>query len=73
MNQNFTYVITGTGFPAPTFDAPTKPAWLTYNAATATLSGKPTSQGSAPVTLTAQSLAGSDTKTLTITVGDSLY
>lgn len=74
-NQNYTYTITGTGFPAPTFDAPaaTRPAWLSYNATTNTLSGKPTAQGSFNVGLTAVNSAGSDAKTLVITVGDSLY
>lgn len=72
-NQNFTYVLTGTGFPAPTLGATSNATWLTYNAATATLSGKPPAQGTFTANLTAQSLAGSDAKTLTITIGDSLY
>ncbi|MBW8887870.1 MAG: chitobiase/beta-hexosaminidase C-terminal domain-containing protein [Fibrobacteres bacterium] len=74
-NQNFTYTLTASGFPTPTLDAPaaTRPAWLNYNATTSTLSGKPTAQGSFNVGLIAKDTAGTDSKTLVITVGDSLY
>jgi hypothetical protein len=74
-NQNYSYTITGTGFPAPTLDAPaaSRPAWLSFDASTSTLSGKPTAQGTFNVGLSAVNGAGSDTKTLVITVGDSLY
>jgi hypothetical protein len=72
-NQNFSYVIRASGFPAPTYGASALPSWLTYNASTATLSGKPTSQGTFKPNITATNAVGAVTQVLTITVGDSLH
>jgi hypothetical protein len=71
-NQPFTYTITATGYPAPVLDAPSRPSWLAFTPP-ATLSGTPTAKGTYNVTLTASNGTTPDSKTLVITIGDSLY
>lgn len=64
----FSYTMTASGFPAPTLSTTGLPSWLAFNAGTGVLSGTPPAVGNFPVTLTALSSGGSDSKTLTITV-----
>jgi hypothetical protein len=69
----FSYQILGSGFPAPTFEVSGNPAWLAFNAATGVLSGTPMATGQIPVSLTAVNASGEDTKTLVISISDSLF
>ena len=62
------YVITATGTNPITFNATNLPAGLTYNAATHTISGTPTTVQSKNVTLTADNLVGTSTKILDFTI-----
>lgn len=62
------YIISATGTGPITFNATNLPAGLTYNAATYTISGTPTTVQSKSVTLTADNLVGTDSKTLVFTI-----
>lgn len=62
----FSYQITASGFPAPTFAAAPLPPGLSLLAGVIT--GIPTTAGSYAVTLTATNSVGSDSKTLVITI-----
>ncbi len=64
---SFSYQIAAANQPT-TFSATGLPAGLTVNAATGLISGAPTAVGVSTVSITAQNTAGSDTKTLTITI-----
>jgi LruC domain-containing protein len=66
VNQPFSYTITATGTEPITFNATNLPAGLTFSGNT--ISGIPTSPGVTNVTLTATNSAGTDTKTLVITI-----
>jgi len=60
----FSYTITATGIPEPTFTASPLPPGLTFTGDTIT--GQPLQSGTTFVTLTAKNTAGTDTKQLTI-------
>ena len=62
------YVITATGTAPITYTATNLPAGLTFNVATQTISGTPTTAGVTNVTLTADNLVGADTKILVYTI-----
>ena len=62
------YVITATGNDPIIFNATSLPAGLTYTASTHTISGTPTTAQIKNVTLTADNLVGTDTKTLVFTI-----
>lgn len=65
----FSYSITASGNPAPTFNATNLPAGLTFSGST--ISGTPTAAAPAPghnITITATNSQGSDTKTLVLTI-----
>ena len=68
----FGYLMSATGTPAPTLSAPTKPDWLTQKTGTDSLVGIPPESGPVTVTLEARSTAGTDTRTLSISISDSL-
>lgn len=70
VNQTFTYSITSLPFPRlPTsYNATSLPAGLTVNNTTGVISGTPTESGSFNVTISATNSAGTDTKTLALTV-----
>lgn len=73
-NTPFTYTLTATGYPTPTLGATGMPAWLIFNPANGTLSGTPTGGASNhTINLSAINAAGSDTKALAISIGDSLF
>ncbi|MDQ3000151.1 MAG: chitobiase/beta-hexosaminidase C-terminal domain-containing protein [Fibrobacterota bacterium] len=69
---SFNYTLTAIGFPAPILSAPIRPPWLNYDALTSTLSGTPAAPGNFPVTITAKNDYGTDTKTLDISITNSL-
>ncbi|MBX3473762.1 MAG: putative Ig domain-containing protein [Planctomycetes bacterium] len=74
LTQMYTYTVTATGAPAPTFahTGGTLPAGITFNAGTATFSGTPTATGTfANIEVTATNASGSDVQTFTITVSPS--
>jgi len=62
------YVITATGTGPITFNAAGLPTGLTYNAATHTISGTPATAQVKNVTLTADNLMGTSTKTLIFSI-----
>ncbi|OAM89019.1 hypothetical protein AW736_15080 [Termitidicoccus mucosus] len=64
----FSYTITAEGGPGNTFAATGLPSGLSLAAATGVISGTPTGIGAFTGTLTATNPAGSDTKTLDLTV-----
>ena len=71
----YSYVVTANGLPAPTLTAASPggaplPAWLTFDAATRTLSGTPTpgTAGTVNVEITATNAAGADTQSVSILV-----
>jgi len=69
INQPITpYVITATGTDPITYSATNLPAGLNYNASTHTISGTPTQAGTTNITLIADNMVGTDTKTLVFTV-----
>lgn len=64
---------TSGGSGTATFTAPTGlPAWLSWNAATNTLSGTPNTTAAASFSLTAADASGTVTQPYTVTVGDPL-
>ncbi len=67
VGQPFSYAVTSSGT-APSFSVGALPSWLTFNAATGILSGTPSQDAMEQVVFTATNPAGSDTKTLVITV-----
>ncbi len=68
-NQAMTsYVMTATGTTPITYAMDSLPAGLSFDAATHTLSGTPTTAGTYNVIMTATNFMGSDTKTLVIIV-----
>ncbi|MDB5106889.1 MAG: hypothetical protein JWP91_4578 [Fibrobacteres bacterium] len=69
----FSYTLTASGYPLPALDATGGPAWLSFNASNGLLSGTPPAVGTFSVTLTANNgVVGPDSKTLTISISDSL-
>lgn len=68
----FGYLMSATGNPAPTLSAPSKPDWLTQKTGTDSLVGTPPESGPVTVTLVATNAAGTDTRTLSISISDSL-
>ena len=66
VGTTFTYTITATGYPAPTFTASPMPPGLTLSGAV--ISGTPTAAGTTTVTLTATNSQGSETKYLTVSI-----
>ncbi|WP_370249480.1 beta strand repeat-containing protein [Nocardioides sp.] len=66
----FGYTPTLTGTPTPTVDADTLPPGLTLDPTTGAITGTPTTAGSTDVVLTATSIGGEATRTVTITVTD---
>jgi len=66
--ENFSYTIVATGSPTITYGALNLPPGLTVDVNTGIISGIPLTQGVFPVTISAANTAGSDQKTLTITI-----
>ncbi|MCX6277224.1 MAG: LruC domain-containing protein [Bacteroidetes bacterium] len=62
------YIITATGTGPITYTATNLPTGLSYNAATHTISGTPTTAQVRNVALTADNLVGTDSKTLVFTI-----
>ncbi len=67
-NQAFSYTITAEGTQPITFTATNLPPGLSFDPATHIISGIPTSAGVTNVPLTATNSAGTDSKTLVITI-----
>jgi hypothetical protein len=68
MNRLYTYTITSTGAPAPTYSVSGNPSWLTLT--DNILSGTSTSTGTfGPVTITATNLAGSSQQIFNLIIG----
>lgn len=69
VGQPYSYTVTATGTPSPTFTATGLPAGLTLDGTTGVISGTPTAPGSSPVTITASNGVNPSTATtVTITV-----
>lgn len=68
VNQAFSYTVTANGTEPITYTATNLPAGLSFDAATQIISGIPTATGVTYVELTATNSAGSDSKTLEITI-----
>jgi hypothetical protein len=68
ITATFNYRITASNNPT-SFNATGLPAWLSFNPATAILSGFPPAIGTANVTISATNLGGTDVKTLVINIG----
>lgn len=69
VGQPYSYTVTATGTPSPTFTATGLPAGLTLDGTTGVVSGTPTAPGSSTVTITASNGNAPDTTTtVTITV-----
>ena len=64
----FSYTLTSTGAAPITLSATSLPAWASFSPGTGVISGTPTADGSFSVALGATNAAGSDSKTLVITV-----
>ena len=69
VNQSFTYEITAEGTSPITYQAANLPAGLSFDPATHRITGIPTAPGTYNISLTATNSAGSDNKTLVLTVG----
>jgi large repetitive protein len=71
VDRHYSYVVSAAGLPAVTLSA-NAPAWLTFDAATGTLSGVPSVSdvGEWPVEITADTGWGTAMQTFTITVPD---
>ncbi len=67
VGQPFTYAVTASGT-EPQLSVNGLPQWLSFDSATGVLSGVPTADGLVNVTLQASNPAGTDTRTLNITV-----
>ena len=72
LSATFSYTITASNS-ATTFNATSLPAWLTFNPATATLSGLPSANGTYNVNISAGNLGGTDSKTLVITISADAF
>lgn len=70
VGQSFTYTITATNSPT-SFGATGLPANLLVDTATGLISGTPSTAGTSTVTISATNSAGTDTKTLILTVSSS--
>ncbi|MBF4616442.1 ice-binding family protein [Curtobacterium sp. VKM Ac-1376] len=69
VDEPYTYTVTATGTPAPTFTASGLPDGLTIDSTTGVISGTPTTPGTATVTITASNgTTPDDTSVVTITV-----
>ena len=68
VGQPFSYTLTASGTAPVTLTATNLPAWASFNAATGVLSGTPTADGTFNVALGSSNAAGSDSKTLVLTV-----
>jgi hypothetical protein len=71
-NKPYTYDVTASGEPAPTFSLQTNPAGMAINSTSGLISWTPTSAqlGSHPVVVQATNLRGTDAQTFTIVVAD---
>ncbi|MFT3710505.1 MAG: putative Ig domain-containing protein [Archangium sp.] len=68
VGQAFSYTLTSSGTAPVTLSATSLPAWASFNASTGVISGTPTAEGTFSISLGATNAAGSDAKTLTLTV-----
>jgi len=69
VNQSFTYTVTASGTGPITYNATNLPVGLSFDTGTHQITGTPTTAGTYNIALTATNSAGSDTKTLVLTVG----
>ena len=69
VNQAFSYTIVASGTGPITYNASNLPAGLTFNATTHQITGTPTVAGIFSIPLSATNSAGTDNKTLVLTVG----
>ncbi len=69
VNQPYLYTLTAVGDGTITYNATNLPAGLTYNPATHEITGTPTTAGVYNIALSASNYAGTDNKTLVLTVG----
>ena len=69
VNQPYLYTLTAVGDGPITYNATNLPEGLTYNPTTHEISGTPTTAGVYNIALSASNYAGTDNKTLVLTVG----
>jgi len=69
VNQSFSYEITAEGTTPITFNATNLPSGLTFDPATHKITGIPTVAGTFNIPLSASNNAGTDNKTLVLTIG----
>lgn len=71
INRSYSYAITTTGTPSPTFSISGNPSWLTLN--NNILSGTPPSVGTfGPIVITATNMAGSSKQEFNLIVGEDV-
>ncbi|MFO0599797.1 MAG: putative Ig domain-containing protein [Myxococcaceae bacterium] len=68
IGQPFSYTLTSSGTAPVTLDATALPSWASFNAATGLISGTPDAEGVTSISLGASNAAGTDARTLVLTV-----
>ena len=70
LGLSYSYDVSATGNPSPTYSLAEAPAWLTINATTGIVSGSPDTMGEFDVIVEASNIAGSDTQEFIIQVAE---